>query len=575
MAAVNHERQPLLGGSQREGYESIPTSGQATPLQDGAARTDDVVMPSKRVIVLLCTTVWVPVFVAALDSTIVATLVGAISSSFNQSEQSAWLGTSYLLSVCCFSPIYGRLCDLMGRKYALLLAMLTFGIGTLFCGLANSMESLILARVIAGIGGGGLTTCTSTILSDVIPLRNRGLYQGMTNIVYGAGNALGGPLGGWLSDSIGWRNAFLLQIPFLLVATILALLFVHVHPPQPEGKPQTLTQISRWERVKSVDALGSLTLVGSVAPILLSLSFMSANDLPFKNPLVWGNLVGGLLCGVAFVWVETRFARAPILPIELVLTRTGASVGIANLFLSIVTHSTIYNYPLYFQAVRLQSNSLAGLHLVPNSIALSIGSVFAGVWMRKTGRYYWLTFICSLFMVLAAVGFLFIHRQTPEWFLYGTIAPHGFGVTGVLTCTLLALINAVPRAQIAVATGMSYLFRTTGQVIGVALSGVILQSMLKRELYQRLGDQPDLISDVRHKLNIIRDLPAVQQEAVKQSYEVSLRVVFAFILASAICCSIACFNLEDKPLPEASSSRPQSEPVSGSVTPRGIEEGRR
>ncbi|MCO5588142.1 hypothetical protein L7F22_042097 [Adiantum nelumboides] len=579
--AVNQERQPLLAGvEENERRNRYDGSGSATPQSNlnNTPRSDDVEMPPRKMVITLCITVWVPVFTAALDSTIVATLVGAISSSFNRNEQAAWLGTSYLLSVCCFSPIYGRLCDVMGRKYALLLAMFTFGIGTLLCGIAPTMETLLFARVLAGVGGGGLTTCTSTILSDVIPLRQRGLYQGLTNIVYGAGNALGGPVGGLLNDTVGWRNAFLIQIPFLLLATVLSLFFVHVNPPQPKGKPSSpQQQITRWERIKSIDALGSLTLVGSVAPILLSLSFMSANDLPFTNPLVWGTLFGGILCGFAFIWVETRFAKAPILPIDLFLTRTGGNASLANFFLSVVTHSTIYNYPLYFQAVRLQSSSLAGLHLVPNSVALSIGSVLAGLWMRKTGRYYWLTFSNSLLMVVSAIAFLTITRSTPEWCTYAAIFPHGFGVTGVLTCTLLALINSVPRTQIAVATGMSYLFRTTGQVVGVATSGVILQAMLKKELQNRLGDQPKLIEDLRHQLNIIRTLPKVQQEAAKQAYEVSLRAVFAFVLIAAIGCSLSCFMMEDIPLPDAAPSETpaQSQPNSGTATPsRRLEEGR-
>lgn len=176
-------------------------------------------------------------------------------------------------------------------------------------------------------------------------------------------------------------------------------------------------------------------------------------------------------------------------------------------------------------------------------------------------------------MVISAIAFLTITRSTPEWFTYAAIFPHGFGVTGVLTSTLLALINSVPRTQIAVATGMSYLFRTTGQVVGVATSGVILQAMLKKELQDRLGDQPKLIEDLRHQLNIIRTLPPIQQEAAKQAYEVSLRAVFGLVLVAAIGCSIACYSMEDVPLPDAAPSQSQSN--SGTVTPsRRLEEGR-
>lgn len=200
-AAVD-EHTPLLRNHSRSN-----TSPQQE--EESTSISEDIPTPPFRLVVVVCTAIWVPVLVASLDSTIVATLVGSVSSSFNKSEQSSWLGTSYLLSVCCFTPIYGRLCDIMGRKYAMLLALSFFSIGTLLCGLATSMEMLIAARALAGAGGGGLTTCTSTILSDIIPLRNRGLYQGLTNIIYGLGSGLGGPVGGVLNDTWGWRNAFL------------------------------------------------------------------------------------------------------------------------------------------------------------------------------------------------------------------------------------------------------------------------------------------------------------------------------------------------------------------------------
>jgi MFS family permease len=202
--AAPSERSPLLSHQDRsQSHHSTDNNGAVEGTQLDIAR------PPAKIVIPLCIAIWVPVLVSSLDSTIVATLVGSISSSFNKSEQSAWLGTSYLLSVCCFTPIYGRLCDAMGRRNTMLLALFFFTLGTLLCGIASSMEMLIAARALAGVGGGGLMTCTSTILSDVVPLRDRGLYQGLTNIIYGLGSGMGGPVGGVLNDTLGWRNAFL------------------------------------------------------------------------------------------------------------------------------------------------------------------------------------------------------------------------------------------------------------------------------------------------------------------------------------------------------------------------------
>jgi len=125
---------------------------------------------------------WSGVFLGALDGTVVATLLTPIGGSFNKLNQSSYIGTSYLLSVCCFTPLYGRLSDIIGRKGALLTALTFFGSGTILCGLAPSMETLIAARAIAGIGGGGIMTVSSITVTDFIPLKQRGLYQGMANM---------------------------------------------------------------------------------------------------------------------------------------------------------------------------------------------------------------------------------------------------------------------------------------------------------------------------------------------------------------------------------------------------------
>lgn len=137
---------------------------------------------------VLCGSMWSCSFLASFDGTIVATLLGPISSSFNASDLGSWLGTSYLLSVCCFTPIYGRLCDIVGRQRSMLIALSFFSLGNVLCAVAPSMECLIAARMVAGIGGGGLTSVGSTIMSDIVPISYRGIWQGFGNVLFGLGS---------------------------------------------------------------------------------------------------------------------------------------------------------------------------------------------------------------------------------------------------------------------------------------------------------------------------------------------------------------------------------------------------
>lgn len=165
------------------------------------------------------------IFLASADQTIVVSSYGRIGSELRALNQTSWIATSYaspsglwhgellvlmfldsyLLTQTSFQPLYGKLTEIFGRKPMLLVAFGVFGLGTLLCGFARTMNELLVARAIAGIGGGGMTTLVAIVLSAVIPLNKRGIWQGYNNIVFATGLGIGAPLGGYFSDTMGWR----------------------------------------------------------------------------------------------------------------------------------------------------------------------------------------------------------------------------------------------------------------------------------------------------------------------------------------------------------------------------------
>jgi len=179
------ESSPLLS-SPRNDHDGLDHPSSDTP-------DPEVFRVSRMDLIWILAGLWSAVFLGALDGTIVATLMTPIGNYFNKSNQASYIGTAYLLSVCCFTPLYGRLSDIIGRRGAMLLALTLFGTGTISCGLAPSMEALIAARAVAGMGGGGMMTVSSVAVTDLIPLKQRGLYQGMANIMFGLGLELVGP----------------------------------------------------------------------------------------------------------------------------------------------------------------------------------------------------------------------------------------------------------------------------------------------------------------------------------------------------------------------------------------------
>lgn len=560
-----NERSSLLSPSNQDSHRTDYRATSHDDANDSASvssspteneQEDHVkVMPPLRKLAPLLTALWVPVFVASMDGTVTATLISSISSSFNASEQAQWLGSAYLLSVACFTPLYGRLADIVGRKNCMFIALTFFTAGTTLCGLSSSMNMLIFARALAGMGGGGLTTTTSIVLSDLVPLKNRGLLQGLTNIIFGLGSGLGGPIGGWMNDTLGWRRAFLIQVPLLLLDYVLAIAFVNVKT------PNALVRQSKWDKLKSIDFFGAFSLVLGLSSTLIALSLMSANDVPISHFPVWGGFVIGFASITFFFYAEAKLARNPILPLRLITQRSGAAVAFANFCLSIVSFGTLYHFPLFFQAVKLETPSLAGLHLIPNSIALSVGSVLAGIIMRSSGRYYWYNLINAVLITVSIVCFALFTQSSSEAFTYISIIPHGFGTAGVLTCTLIALINSVPRTDVAVATSMSYMARNTGQILGVSGGGTLFQALLKQQLRHKItGKHADkIISEIRHKSSIVPELPAHLQKAAVESYAYALRWVFIGIAIVSVGTVVGCAFIEDKELPSYETAKSSSE----------------
>ncbi|KIM91030.1 hypothetical protein PILCRDRAFT_160549 [Piloderma croceum F 1598] len=518
---------------------------QPEPINAPQELTSPVNKYSTADICWILTGIWSGVFLGAVDGTIVATLLAPIGGSFNKFNQSSYIGTSYLLSVCCFTPLYGRLSDILGRKGALLVALTLFGSGTILCGLASSMEMLIAARAIAGMGGGGMMTVASITVTDLIPLKDRGLYQGLANILFGLGAGIGGPLGGWINDSFGWRAAFLLQTPILIFSFILVALKVNIELPF-EVQNQSL-----YDKLRRIDFFGSLTLVGTVGCLLLGFSLKTTEELSWSNPLIWGLFVTSGVSGVLFILVETRWAPYPVMPLHLIRQRTPLAVSLSNFICSISAYSTLYNVPLYFTAVRLTSSSNAGLHLLPHSIALSVGSVFAGWMMRRTGKLYALTVASALLTVIASVLIILWNENSSPIHLWGDIVPQGFGMASMITTTLIAMIASVTKEDMAVATGITYLFRTTGQVLGVSLSGAILQAVLIKTLQERIRGpgSAEVIDRIRHSTDVIHTLNPRLQQAAVDSYADALRVIFIFQAACNVLSLLACLPIQEHDLP--------------------------
>ena len=239
-------------------------------------------------------------FMATLDNQIVATALPTIVAEFGEMERFGWIGSAYLLATCAVMPLYGKLGDLFGRKYVMLAAVAIFTLGSVACGLAVSMNTLIAARVLQGLGGGGIMVSIFSITADLFEPRQRARYQSYSSLVLMASGAIGPVLGGTMSDLFGWRSIFLVNIPIGLI--VLAGLFFFL----PYRRPTRLPTIDYAGALLIAGAATSVVLLGDGAELFGSLF----------SPGSLAVVVIGTLCVVAWVLVERR-APEPIVPLTL------------------------------------------------------------------------------------------------------------------------------------------------------------------------------------------------------------------------------------------------------------------
>ncbi|RAH55451.1 MFS general substrate transporter [Aspergillus piperis CBS 112811] len=545
---IPSETSPLLGPQSNVsttgaipniGRQDVESGEQTLPLQEDQAKDASEAGKGLRYII---PAISLGVFLSAADQTIIMASYGQIGSDLEALNLTSWIATSYFLTLTSFQPLYGKLSDIFGRKACLLFAYAIFGIGCLFCGLAQNIDQLIAARVFQGIGGGGMTTVVSILMSDIVPLRDRGVWQGVINIIYATGSGIGAPLGGILSDFIGWRWAFIAQVPLCILAFIAVTVMLDL-PAQED---------SHWKtKLRRIDFPGAIVLVGAVFGFLLGLD--RGSNVSWTMPITIVSLSVSTALFALFIVIEVFYAAEPFAPGHIIFNRTFFAAYACNFFSFGGWLAALFYIPLFFQAVDGVSATVAGLRLLPSIISGVSGSLFAGYIMKWTGKFYWLTIaaytgltigLTTIFMASGAV------TENTTVLVLGMVAcafGNGIGVTS----TLISLIsNSTPEDQ-AVVTACSYLFRSLGSVIGLSLSSTVVQQLLRERLHFALRDSKDIdkiVDGVRQSLDFIKTLDPTTGRIVRSCYGWATNKGFAFLVAVVFCALISSFFIREKKL---------------------------
>src|SRR5207248_2197709 len=330
--------------------------------------TDDVPPSlSKRQILLLMGGLMTGILLAALDQTIVGTALTTCVAKLGAINHYSWVVTSYLLASTASTPLYGKVSDLYGRRPVLMFAIGAFTVGSLLAGASQNMTQLIITRGIQGLGAGGLMTLAFTIVSDVLPPRDRPRYQGLFGAVFGLSSVAGPLVGGYFAQH-DWRWIFYVNVPLAIVALVVC--------------DRVLRLVPHHRREHTIDWLGAVLMVGAVVGLLLALSFGGSAGWAWSSVRVIGLFVVAAVLAAAFLYVERR-APEPVLPLRLFRSGSYSLANAATFVLGFSMFGAIIFVPLYLQIVKGASPTRSGLLMLPMMGGLIATSIVSGRLISK------------------------------------------------------------------------------------------------------------------------------------------------------------------------------------------------
>ncbi|MDC2865040.1 MDR family MFS transporter [Bacillus sp. BP-3] len=400
-------------------------------------------------------------FLSAVEGTIVSTAVPRITSELSGVGLVSWVYAIYMLATAVTTPIYGKLADLFGRKKVLLIGAAIFLIGSTLCGVATSMEQLILFRALQGVGAGAVMPITMTIIGDLYSeAKDRAKAQGWLSAVWGVSGVVGPLVGGFLVDSLSWRYIFFLNIPFGIFAC-------------------AMIAISYKESIKPakhhIDYPGAI--VFSLSTITLLYALLTGSQ--HQN---WGDitiislLVFAGFAFILFLLVEKK-SPEPLIPLELFANRTVSIINVLTLIAGAMIISITMYLPIWTQGVLGKNATEAGMILMPIPVLWTVGAMMSG---NLVGRLQTKQIIVLGGSILSAATFLLFMLSTHSHpaLIYIAMGMFGMGM-GLMTPIFMVTIQAsVPANKRGTAVGLNTFINTFSQTLGAAVFGTIFNTVI-------------------------------------------------------------------------------------------------
>ncbi|WP_437344930.1 MDR family MFS transporter [Streptomyces tubercidicus] len=475
----------------------------------------------------------IAMLLAMLDNMIVGTAMPTIVGELGGLEHLSWVVTAYTLATAASTPIWGKLGDMYGRKGVFLTSIVIFLIGSALSGMAQDMGQLIGFRAVQGLGAGGLMVGVMAIIGDLIPPRERGKYQGMMAGVMAVA-MIGGPLvGGSITDHLGWRWSFYINLPLGAIALIMVTAVLHL----PKKRSQT-----------RIDYVGAALLTIGITALVL-ITTWGGTEYDWLSAQIVGLGVAGVVALALFVFVERKVSE-PVLPLHIFRNRNFSLVTVIGFQVGFVMFGSMTFLPLFQQTVQGASATNSGLLLLPMLLAMMAVSLFAGRVTTRTGKYKIFVVVGGGLITLGLTLLSLMDTDTTRFTSGAYMAVLGAGMGFLMQTTMLIAQNSVEMKDMGVGSSSATLFRTIGGSFGVAILGAIFTHQVQAGMVERIGKAGEKMTSGGAQMDPkgLAALPPMIKDAYAHAVATGTHQVFLWGAVISIAGFAAAWFLKEVPL---------------------------